>query len=77
MTYTKGVPIYGLAQGSVTIFAEPQGSRRFPSMSVLDFRFEKSFYYKEKRISLMLDVFNLFNRGVVTNVWAKQRGEFR
>jgi len=69
MNWTRGLTIRNLNQGAVTIQAEPQGSRRYPATSILDFRFEKSFYYKGKRISFMLDAFNLFNRGVVTDVW--------
>ena len=69
-TWAKTLIIYGLNQGPVYVLAEPMGARRLAVTSNLDLRIEKSFYYRNNRLSLMLDIFNLFNRGAVTYVFA-------
>jgi len=67
-TWTRRLTITGFDQGLVRIWAEPQGSRRLQATNILDLRAEKSVYYKEMRLSLTLDIFNLFNQSVVTDV---------
>jgi len=68
-TWTKQLVISDLNQGAVYILAEPRGSRRLAATNNLDLRVEKSLSYKNSRLSLMLDVFNLFNRGIVTYLY--------
>ena len=44
------------------IAAEERGSKRFPNPTYLDFRLEKEFrLWKQTRLKLMIDVWNLFN----------------
>ena len=56
--------------GTPTVKIEPRGSQRFDSQTNFDFRLEKLFSLTEKlRIGFILDVFNLFNSGVITDVY--------
>jgi outer membrane receptor protein involved in Fe transport len=50
------------------IFLEPRGSNRYPTSSILDLRVEKTFKLGDKtKLGLLVDVFNLFNQGIVTS----------
>ncbi len=50
------------------IFLEPRGSRRYPTSTSLDMRLEKTFKLDEtKKLGFIVDVFNVFNQGVVTS----------
>ncbi|RLE02728.1 MAG: hypothetical protein DRJ11_06315 [Candidatus Aminicenantes bacterium] len=57
-----------LYQGVVTIFAEPRGSHRLPSQHILDLRLEKSFRVGPGSLSLLVDVFNTFNKNTTTSI---------
>jgi len=61
----NGVP---LNQGSVTVYAEPRGIRRFPTLSLLDLRFSKRFSMGRHRIEAIVDLFNLANANTVTSI---------
>jgi len=51
------------------LMAEPMGSRRLDTVNNLDLRLEKSFRFGGNyRLSLMLDLFNVFNQGRPTGV---------
>jgi outer membrane receptor protein involved in Fe transport len=50
-----------LNQGNVTIYAEPIGSRRLPSVYTVDLRVEKRIPISHGALGLSLDVFNIFN----------------
>jgi hypothetical protein len=53
--------------GVVTIQAEPKGLERFEGQHLLNLRLEKTFnIYKTARLSILGDVFNLFNDDTVT-----------
>ncbi len=54
-------------QGSVSIFAEPRETFRFPSLNNVDFRASKFVDVGRHRMEFIFDVFNLFNSNVVTN----------
>mgnify|MGYP001084322232 CR=1 FL=1 len=55
-----------LAQGRVTVFAEPRGSGRYPTDRTLDVRLEKVFTIGAKsRLGLIADVFNVFNADTI------------
>ncbi|HLE71940.1 MAG TPA: hypothetical protein VJH87_19830, partial [Vicinamibacteria bacterium] len=54
-------------QGSVSIFAEPRETFRFPSLNNVDFRASKFVDVGTHRLEFIFDVFNLFNSNVVTN----------
>jgi hypothetical protein len=57
------------AAGRPSIFIEPRGSNRLPGQISLDLRLEKLFSFSEKmKLGLILDAFNIFNRGVETSV---------
>lgn len=58
-----------LAQGPITIVADPKGTWREDSLNRLDLRIEKTFTVggRGTRISVMADVFNLLNAAAITN----------
>jgi hypothetical protein len=69
-TLSLGSDINGvdLNQGPITIFAEPRGTRRFPTLKTMDFRVSKFFRVQQHRMEVLADFFNLFNVSTVTNV---------
>lgn len=51
------------------IFIEPRGEQRLPAQVAVDLRLEKTFAFTERyRLGLILDAFNILNRGVETGV---------
>lgn len=54
--------------GSETIRVEPATAHRAPNVSIVDFRFDKSFSLGGRlgKLTGIVDVFNLFNNGTVT-----------
>ena len=57
-----------LAQGRVTVFAEPRGHGRYPMDCALDVRLEKIFTVDAKyRLGLIADVFNVFNANAISD----------
>jgi len=68
-TWTRAVYVNTVDQPSKPyLLTEPMGSRRFPATKNLDLRVEKSLRYRNFRLSLMLDIFNVFNQGRETGV---------
>lgn len=65
-----------LTQGSVNIRTEPVGDRRLPSYSNMDLRLEKSFSLGAFRLSVLADVFNLFNEVIQINVYSLAGANF-
>ncbi len=66
--YTRELPVTGLPQGPITVFAEPRGTSQADTSSVLDLRFEQNFTVGAaagSRIGVIVDVFNLFNSSAV------------
>lgn len=53
--------------GTRTVRVEPLNANRAPSVSIIDFRFDKSFRIRTSRLTAMLDVFNAGNYGTVTD----------
>jgi hypothetical protein len=53
--------------GTRTVRVEPLNANRAPSVSIIDFRFDKSFRYRGTRLTAMVDVFNAANYGTVTD----------
>lgn len=49
-----------------TIFLESRGSHRYPTRKNLDLRLEKSFKLGDVKLGVLLDIFNIFNEGYVT-----------
>ena len=56
-----------LNQGAITIFAEERGTRRFPTLTTMDFRVSKFVRVQQHRLEVLGDFFNLFNVSTVTN----------
>jgi hypothetical protein len=52
--------------GSRTVSVEPNNSNRAPAVSIIDFRFDKSFRMRNTRLTAMVDIFNTANYGTVT-----------
>jgi hypothetical protein len=53
--------------GTRTVRVEPLNANRAPAVSIIDFRFDKSFRYRGTRLTAMVDVFNAGNYGIVTD----------
>jgi hypothetical protein len=49
------------------IYVEPRGSHRYPMSKNLDIRLEKTFKIAKVKLGLLLDIFNVFNEGIVTS----------
>ncbi|MCP5052892.1 MAG: TonB-dependent receptor [bacterium] len=66
-TYNMEARLPGSVDSNNTdILLEPRGSHRYPTSTNLDIRLEKTFRLGGSKIGVLLDVFNLFNEGVVT-----------
>lgn len=65
-TYTKQLRLPSSVDSNRTyIFVEPRGSNRYPTSKNLDLRLEKTFKLGERKLGILLDVFNVFNQGIV------------
>ena len=53
--------------GTRTVRVEPLNANRAPAVSIIDFRFDKSFRYRGTRLTAMVDIFNAANYGTVTD----------
>jgi hypothetical protein len=61
--------------GSPWVFLEERGSQRLPSQVSLDVRMEKVFEFTPRyKLGVLLDAFNIFNRGVPTSVYGQANG---
>jgi hypothetical protein len=61
---------FRLNQGRRNVLAEPRGTERFPTRSMLDFRLQKTFAIGDKvRFLAIFDVWNVLNTGTV-EYWA-------
>jgi hypothetical protein len=52
--------------GTRTVRVEPSNANRAPQVSIIDFRFDKSFRMRNTRLTAMVDIFNAANYGTVT-----------
>jgi hypothetical protein len=67
--YARTISVAMPVEGTRTVRVEPITSNRYPSVAILDFRFDKSIDLgRAGRITPMLDIFNLLNSGVPTTV---------
>ena len=62
---TVSVPFPG--DGTRTVRVEPLDANRAPNVSIVDFRFDKSFRMRNTRLTAMVDIFNVANYGTVTD----------
>ncbi len=56
-----------LYQGTVSLFAEPRGSRNLPDQHLLDIRIEKNFNLGSGTLRILADVYNVFNVNTATS----------
>ncbi len=64
-TWTKTTTLTQLDQATKPyLLLEPSGSQRMDANSNFDFRLEKSIAYRTMRLSVMLDMFNVFNQAI-------------
>lgn len=61
----NGIP---LNQGTVSIYAEPRGSRTFPAVRMLDLRVAKSMRFRQHSLEGILDLFNVANASTITSI---------
>jgi hypothetical protein len=67
--YARTISVTMPVEGSRTVRVEPIDSNRYPSVSILDFRLDKSIDFgRFGKATPMLDVFNVLNSGVPTTV---------
>jgi hypothetical protein len=67
--YSRTISVAMPVEGNRTIRVEPADANRYPTISILDLRLDKSIDMgKFGKFSPMLDVFNVLNSGVPTNV---------
>jgi hypothetical protein len=64
-------------QGTVSIFAEPRGTFRFPTIRAFDLRVSKFVVFGSQRIEFIMDIFNLTNANVVTDFNVNSGGVFQ
>lgn len=69
----------GLGYGTVTVLAEPVGTRRMDNLTICDLRAEKGFRMaRGRRFAAFVDVFNLFNANPELNVvWSSGNSYLR
>ena len=69
--FARKIIVDGFNQGPFYIQAHPRGVARYEYNRTVDIRLEKTFYSNTAKIRLILDVFNLLNRGLATqeNEW--------
>jgi hypothetical protein len=65
---TRSVTIPGLAQGNVSVNAEPRGSVTLPALVTFDVRAGRFFDVGANRLELSLDVYNVANANTVYGV---------
>ncbi|HET9705662.1 MAG TPA: carboxypeptidase regulatory-like domain-containing protein [Vicinamibacterales bacterium] len=67
--FARTISVTFPVEGSRTVRVEPIDSNRYPTVSILDLRLDKSFTFgRYGRVTPMFDVFNLLNSGVPTTV---------
>ena len=67
--FARTISVAFPVEGNRTVRVQPIDSNRYPSVSILDLRVDKSFTFgRYGRVTPMLDVFNLLNSGVPTTV---------
>ncbi len=64
-------------QGAISIFAEPRGTYRFPTINGFDFRVSKFVNFGRNRVEFIMDIFNVMNNNVVTDFNVNSGGVFQ
>ena len=69
--YGRTISVNFPGDGVQTVRVEPIDTRRYPTVSILDFRFDKTFTFgRAGKFTGMIDAFNILNSGVPTNIRA-------
>jgi hypothetical protein len=67
--FARTISVAMPVEGNRTIRVEPADAHRYPSVSILDLRWDKTVSFgRFGRVTPMLDIFNLLNSGVPTTV---------
>jgi hypothetical protein len=67
--YSRTISVTMPVEGARTIRVEPITANRYPNVSILDFRFDKTVTFgKFGKVTPMVDLFNILNSGVPTTV---------
>ena len=67
--YGRTISVNFPNDGTRAIRVEPITANRYPTVSILDFRFDKSFRFgKIGKFTGQVDVFNVLNKGTVTTL---------
>jgi hypothetical protein len=65
--YGRTISVNFPGDGAQTVRVEPITTNRYPTVSIFDLRFDKSFSFgKAGRVTGMVDMFNLFNSSAPT-----------
>ena len=65
--YGRTINVNFPGDGTRTIRVEPVDANRYPNISILDFRADKSFRFgKAGKLTAMVDVFNILNSGAIS-----------
>ena len=69
--FARKIIVTGMNQGPFYIQAHPRGVSRYEYNRTIEVRLEKTFRFGEKKFRIILDVFNILNRGLATeeNEW--------
>jgi outer membrane receptor protein involved in Fe transport len=72
-TYTMEIKLpRAIDSNRSVILSEARGSNRYPTSKNLDVRMEKTFKIGSKKLGILLDVFNVFNQGIITSYETQQ-----
>ena len=77
--FSRKIVVTGMNQGPFFIQAHPRGVARYEYNRTVDIRIEKIMDFKKSRLKLIIDGFNIFNRGLATeeNEWTGPEFPFR
>ncbi len=69
--FARKIIVTGMNQGPFYIQAHPRGVSRYEYNRTIEVRLEKTFCFGEKKFRIILDIFNILNRGLATeeNEW--------
>jgi len=72
--FARKIIVTGMNQGPFYIQAHPRGVSRYEYNRTIEIRLEKTFRFGENKFRIILDAFNILNRGLATeeNEWTSQ-----
>ena len=67
-SYGRTISVVFPGDSTQTVRVEPITANRYPTVSILDFRFDKAFKFgRAGKLTAMVDTFNILNAGTVTS----------